>query len=129
MFIVLSYGYALRKGETRNRRASVLLGGQNIPQVSRCYTWKKHHFTNFGTVPPFSSVDSFHLFRSFKAVAKCNLCWFCPIPKHRPLVRLITTITISSNVTGTLASLFFTYHSVQLLLDSVIGEVAVIGHI
>ena len=42
---------------------------------------------------------------------------------------LIITITISSNVIGALAALFFTYHSVQLLMDSVIKQLAVITHL
>ena len=41
---------------------------------------------------------------------------------------LITTITISSNVIGAFAALFFTNHSVQLWSDSVIRQLAVIGH-
>ena len=42
---------------------------------------------------------------------------------------LIITITISSNVIGALAALFFTYHSVQLLMDSIIKQLAVITHL
>ena len=42
---------------------------------------------------------------------------------------LIITITISSNVIGALAALFFTYHSVQLLMNSVIEQLAVITHL
>ena len=42
---------------------------------------------------------------------------------------LIITITISSNVIGALAALFFTYHSLQLLMDSVIEQLAVITHL
>ena len=42
---------------------------------------------------------------------------------------LIITITISSNVIGALTALFFTYHSVQLLMDSVIKQFAVITHL
>ena len=47
-----------------------------------------------------------------------------------PIYLLIMTTTISSNVIGASAASFFTNHSVQLLLDSVIGQsVAVIGHL
>lgn len=35
---------------------------------------------------------------------------------------------ISLNVTGALTALLITYHNVQLQSDSVIGQLAVIGH-
>ena len=35
---------------------------------------------------------------------------------------------ISSNVIGALTALLITYHNVQLQSDSVIGQLAVIGH-
>ena len=42
---------------------------------------------------------------------------------------LIITITISSNVTGALAALFFNSHSVQLWSDNIIAQLAVIGQL
>ena len=43
---------------------------------------------------------------------------------------LIITITISSNMIGvSIAALYFTNHSVHLQSDSVIGQLAVIGHL
>ena len=44
----------------------------------------------------------------------------------RTLPKLIITITISSNVMGAVAALFFTNHSVKLSSDSAIGQLAVI---
>ena len=37
-----------------------------------------------------------------------------------PILGLIITITVSSNVIGTLAALIFTNQSIELLLDNVI---------
>ena len=51
------------------------------------------------------------------------------MPETVHLNALIITITISSNVIGALAALFFTYHSVQLLMDSIIKQLAVITHL
>ena len=45
--------------------------------------------------------------------------------KKRVISYLIITITNSSNIIGTLAALFFINRSVQLLSDSVIGQLAV----
>ena len=46
-----------------------------------------------------------------------------------PISGLIITITVSSNVIGTLAALIFINQSIELLLDNVIWQLAVIGHL
>ena len=45
-----------------------------------------------------------------------------------PITLLIITITIFSNAIGASAASFFTNHSIQLYSESVIGQLAVIGH-
>ena len=44
------------------------------------------------------------------------------------IIFTIITILISPNVIGAVGALFFANHSVELLSDSVIGQLAVIGH-
>ena len=51
------------------------------------------------------------------------------VKMYTPISGLIITITVSSNVIGTLAALIFTNQSVELLLDNVIWQLAVIGHL
>ena len=73
--------------------------------------------------------DKYNVFNFVCLLVYCKTLKLTSVHIIPSLCRSIITVTISSNVIGALPALFFTNHSVQLLSNSVIQQLAVMGYL
>ena len=73
--------------------------------------------------------DKYNVFNFVCLLVYCKTLKLTSVHIIPSLCRSIITVAISSNVIGALPALFFTNHSVQLLSNSVIQLLAVMGYL